>query len=270
MWIHGDYMKALEKRVLLDALDIQDALLHKDLPSSETHEIPISSSTAAERELVEPDTDSCGFPSSQNVSWGFHSPLIYWNCSRSAIEHDADVKQTINDQVYRHSYLNFTLRPSSVFAGKQFVKHKLNASDALVITLFDKTRQGIGKVWEERSVALASRSEGRFDFHPALGRSTGNQLYEFRFKPMSLYDDLGLAAAYGAMAFYFLVSLRKLRALKSKIGLAIAFTIKVRPRTSPRTLLMTFRSTLPLSEASPYVGCSRSIFHASHEKPILS
>jgi len=227
MWIHGDYMKALDKKVLLDALDIQDALLHRDLPSSKIGEILTPSTTMAEKELMESDVDSCGFPASQDVSWGFHSPLLYWNCSRIAIERDTDIKRTINDQVYRHSYLNFTLRPSSVFAGKQFVKHKLDASDALVITLFDKTKQGIGKVWDERSVALASRSEGRFDFHPTLGKSTGNQLYEFRFKPMSLYDDFGLAAAYGAMAFYFLISLRKLRALKSKVGLAIAFIIKV-------------------------------------------
>jgi hypothetical protein len=68
---------------------------------------------------------------------------------------------------------------------------------------------------------LAQNASELWSLYPEDGRVVGSQLYEFRFKPMSLNDDFLLAVAYFIMATYVLVSLRKLRAVKSQFGLVI-------------------------------------------------
>ena len=222
VWVHGDYMKALDRRVLREALRIQNALIADGFEEGMTSQISDTTTEGLKAsDASMPFPDSRTPPSLRALSWGFHSPLMYWNCSLDAIESDTDILSTINKQSMQRSFLNFTLRPTSVFAGKSFCGKELLAADALVITIFDQTNSGIGKTWELRSTELAQNASELWSLYPEDGRVVGSQLYEFRFKPMSLNDDFLLAVAYFIMAIYVLVSLRKLRAVKSQFGLVI-------------------------------------------------
>jgi len=213
-------MRALEPQVLLEALEIQEALIGKS-SGRVREDFGSSGHTLGNNQLSEELTTSCLSDAPHNITWGYHSPLMYWNCSSSAIRGDKDILSTINAQTHRETFLNLTLRPTSVFAGKSFAKGKLQAADALVITLFDRLGFGIGEDWEERSVNLAKEAVGRWSFYPENGKVVRSQLYEFSFKPMSLGDDFFLALAYFLMAFYVTVTLRKLRAVKSRFGLVV-------------------------------------------------
>lgn len=163
--------------------------------------------------------------------WGFHSPLMYWNCSARAIENDTDILATVNARSAEHSALGLALRPSTVFAGKAFVNKKLQAADALVITLFDKAfdqpKSNLGYTWEKRSRKLVEELGSEWDIYPADGQIFERRLFEFRFKPMTLNDDLLLACSYIVTAVYVLWKMSQLRAVKSKAGLLITICAKV-------------------------------------------
>src|SRR5205085_1788224 len=137
------------------ALDIQNALVCNIFPAVDRTD---SSS-------VEADGD-CNPNPGDGKTWGFHSPLMYWNCSSAAIQSDQDRLSTINSQSTGRSYLNFTLRPLTVFAGKSFVNSNLVAADALVITIFDKSPRSLASPWDRRFRKLAALCSDRWFFYP--------------------------------------------------------------------------------------------------------
>ena len=218
LWIHGNYMKALDHNVLKEALDIQDSIL-----GERTACLPLTINFTR----CEDGQDSSPPFTVGNLTWGFHSPLIFWNYSADLIRADKDLLNTINKQSTRRSYFNITLRPSSVFAGKSFVKRKLTAADAIVITLFDRVGPGINQDWNTRFAQLANHAPNRWSIYPENFQVTRSQLYQFQFKPMSVQDDFILFIAYTLMAAYVLASLRKLRAFKSKFGLGVTIFTEV-------------------------------------------
>lgn len=202
VWVHGSYMKALEKDVLKSALDIQQT-------------------------LVGGETLTAIFPSlgeklrSSTLSWGYHSPLMYWNNSRSMIEGDDDILRTINDQARSSSSLNVALRPASVFAGKKFDHRKLTAADALVITLMNKVDDNAGDQWRGRMTSLTTGACENCTLFPRNGHITTNRVYEFSFTPLSLQENVMFTIAYTCMALYVLLSLRRIKAFHSRFGLVV-------------------------------------------------
>ncbi|KAF2832957.1 hypothetical protein CC86DRAFT_337986 [Ophiobolus disseminans] len=210
VWVHGDYMKAIELPVLREAMHVQDALIGTGLGEGEGAR----------------DNSGC-LAAAAGQHWGWHSPLMYWDCSLSALEDDGDLLRTINSRTATHSALNMTLRPSSVFAGKTFSNTKLRAADALVITLFDQTNASLGDVWGERARLLAQRDSPNWTVFPEDGQVTSSRLYEFRFRPMTLSDDLLLAASYLVTAAYVIWRMMQLRAVKSWFGLLVTICAKM-------------------------------------------
>jgi hypothetical protein len=224
VWVHGSYMKALETQVLREALSIQETLIANK---------PRQSSDGEDRLPVTFDgrgaSDVCGSRLLDGTFWGFHSPLMFWNCSSSAVAADTDILHTINSQAHRRSYLNLTLRPTSVFAGKSFVKDKVVAADALVITLFDHPVQNSTQHWFDHLDMIAKDVPSRWSLYPQGGHHvTQSRLYEFQQKPLSLQDNFFLLASYMLMGVYVLLTLGKLRAVKSKLGLVATVIFEVR------------------------------------------
>jgi hypothetical protein len=80
----------------------------------------------------------------------------------------------------------------------------------------------VGRQWERRAEELALKGSGKWLLYPPNGRSFASTLYEFRFQPLSFQDDLFLGVAYTLTALYFVISLAKLRALRSRLGLILA------------------------------------------------
>ncbi|KAF2495792.1 hypothetical protein BU16DRAFT_356579 [Lophium mytilinum] len=226
VWMHGDYMKALDPRVLRQALRVQNALIVNGFGPEDRSGLDSLPAPGDPENSHDTPNDMCA-PGSRSLSWAFHSPLMLWNCSLAALESDSDVLATINRRMGQQTYLNFTLRPSSIFAGKSFKDGKLQAADALVITVFDMTKTGIQKSWETRLKALAEDLSDQWSLYPETGMVAGSQLYEFRFRPMTMSDDIFLALVYGLMALYVLASLGKMRAVTSRFGLAITVVCKM-------------------------------------------
>ncbi|KAF2691340.1 hypothetical protein K458DRAFT_382904 [Lentithecium fluviatile CBS 122367] len=218
VWVHGDYMNAIDRRVLREAMRVQDALIADGFDDDGTALGGQHSATRIGKECV---------ATSAGQKWGFHSPLMYWNCSLDALEEDQHLLSTINSHSEVQSALNLTLRPSTVFAGKAFAKTKLRSADALVITLFDQTNSGLGATWDARSQKLARELPPDWSLFPEDGRIFKSRLYEFRFKPMTLNDDLFLAASYMVTAGYVIWRMMQLRAVKSWFGLLITICAKM-------------------------------------------
>ncbi|KAL1599704.1 hypothetical protein SLS60_007507 [Paraconiothyrium brasiliense] len=224
VWVHGDYMNAIDRRVLREALHVQEALIGDGFDD-------VLGMTPDSQLGTTRSKEHCR-ATKPGQKWGFHSPLMYWNCSSRLLEEDHDLLATINSHVGLQSELNITLRPSTVFAGKAFAKTKLRSADALVITLFDQTAQGLGHAWDRRSQLLAQNLATDWSILPHDGQVTNSRLYEFRFKPMTLNDDLFLAASYMVTAGYVIMRMMQLRAVKSWFGLLITIGVKVRLSSS--------------------------------------
>jgi hypothetical protein len=218
VWIHGDYMDAIELPVLREAMHVQDALIGSGFGQDED-------GTYKYGQVMARDHSGC-LKTAAGQQWGWHSPLMYWDCSLSALEADKDLLRTINRGSTVQSALNITLRPSTVLAGKTFTSAKLRAADALVITMFDQTST-LGPIWDSRSRALADHISPEWTIFPNSGQVTKSRLYEFRFRPMTLNDDLLLAASYLVTAAYVVLRMMQLRAVKSWFGLLVTVCVKV-------------------------------------------
>lgn len=230
IWVHGSYMKALKRDVLLGALELQDEILG---PTTEFN----PRQPHGPRMLPEGDADldrqqrdafhiSNGLT---NESWFFHSPLQYWSGSAENIAADQDLVATVNQRKTQSTCVNTTLRHSIVFSGKRFEERQLVAADALVITLIHLRDSPVGRQWVRKVEALAqaAKSDGKWQIIPPDGKSTSNQLYKFQFQPMSWFDWIMLSLAYSLTIFNLLLRLSKLRAVKSRVGLMVTIIAQI-------------------------------------------
>lgn len=228
IWVHADYMQALNRDLLSSALELQNELLGPTIDfdprkdeALRQQEQPTSMLSIAQRDAAH------AVNGLTNQSWLFHSPMLYWNCSASLIMTDPDIIGTVNDKKNQSTVSNITLRHSLVFSGKRFEDRRLLAADALVITLLHRRDSPIGRQWQKMSTLLPDKVSNKWDIYPANGRITNSQLYEFQFRPISSQDIASLAIAYGLALLYFLMSLSKLRAIKSKTGLTITVVTQI-------------------------------------------
>ncbi|KAM5342730.1 hypothetical protein ACJ41O_013696 [Fusarium nematophilum] len=230
IWVHGTYMQALDRDLLASALELQDELLGSTegfSPSRARHvaRVPPSQSDI-DLSTIQRDAFHA-INGLTNQSWFFHSPLQYWDCNRQHILADPDIISTVNERKTQSTSVNVTLRHSIVFSGKRFEERRLLAADALVITLVYLRDSPVGKQWGKKAALLSEKASDKWDIYPPDGRSTASQLYEFQFRPISRQDSVILALAYCLTTFYFLISLSKLRAFKSKMGLIVTVMAQI-------------------------------------------
>ncbi|KAI1419797.1 sterol-sensing domain of SREBP cleavage-activation-domain-containing protein [Xylaria sp. FL1777] len=228
IWVHGSYFQALEKDVLLGALELQDELLGPTINFNPRQPLgTLERPAEASKYLTFKQRDSLHVVNGlTNESWFFHSPLQYWSCSSDIIEQDHDILTTVNQRKNQPTSANVTLRHSIVFSGKRFEDRQLVAADALVITLIHRRDSPVGSIWQERVQTLANSMAHKWRvITPHDGRPS--QLYEFQFRLMSQVDAILLGSAYSLVLIYFLFSLSKLRAVKSKVGLIVTIIVQI-------------------------------------------
>ncbi len=222
-WVEGDFMQAINLDILRGAMQVQEALIGNGFDTEFAD---------PKHRLLARDTQGCVSPP-PGQKWGWHSPLMYWDCSLSRLEEDQNHLETINSRTKNQSVINLTLRPSTVFAGKRFSNTKLVAADALVITLFDQSNSSVGDEWNARWRKLAVDLAPDWTTHTGNGYVDKSRLYEFRFKEMTINDDLFLAASYIVTAIYVIWKMKQLRAVKSWFGLLVTICAKVRQKSLP-------------------------------------
>lgn len=228
IWIHGSYMKALDRDVLLGALELQDDVLGPTTDFNPRRSRYGLDLLDPEADLSREQRDAFHIVNGlTNQSWFFHSPLQYWACDANNIERDADYLGTVNRKKTQPTSVNVTLRHSIVFSGKKFEDRQLVAADALVITLLHLRDSPVGQRWQRKTENFAARMTDKWDVFPGDGLSAGSQLYEFQFIPMSVQDTVLLTMAYILTATYFLLSLSKIRAVKSKLGLIVTVVAQI-------------------------------------------
>ncbi|KAI1335241.1 sterol-sensing domain of SREBP cleavage-activation-domain-containing protein [Xylariaceae sp. FL0016] len=231
IWVHGSYFQALDKDVLLGALELQDELLGPTVDFNPRQMRHMTNSLDLPQTLITDLTpkqrDSFHVINGlTNQSWFFHSPLQYWSGHADLIEQDDDILGTVNEKKNLPTSVNVTLRHSIVFSGKRFEDRRLVAADALVITLIHLRDSPIGRLWQERAQSLARSMTDKWKvIAPRSGRSS--EIYEFQFRPMSSLDTSLLGSAYLLVFVYFLFSLSKLRAVKSKVGLMVTVVAQI-------------------------------------------
>lgn len=228
IWVHGSYMKALERDVLLGALELQDEILGstknfypRRSSNNSTLDDPLADLTVAERNTFHVVNGLT------NQSWFFHSPLLYWSGDHDMIENDPDILVTVNEHKNQHTSVNVTLRHSVVFSGKRFEDRALVAADALVITLIHLRDSPVGRQWERKVADLVTHVTDKWDVYPKDARSLSSQLYEFQFLPISIQDSIMLALAYSVTFVYLIQNLTKLPAIKSRPGLIVTVIAQI-------------------------------------------
>ncbi|KAI1436000.1 sterol-sensing domain of SREBP cleavage-activation-domain-containing protein [Xylaria sp. CBS 124048] len=228
LWVHGNYFQALNKEVLLGALELQNELLGPTVNFNPRQQLPsLDMPFRRTGYLTLQQRDSLHVANGlTNESWFFQSPLQYWSCSSELIERDDHILATVNEMSNQPTSVNVTLRPSIVFSGKRFEDRRLVAADALVITLIHRRDSPVGRLWQERVQALASTMSHKWRVITPPNNNT-SQLYQFQFRLMSKVDIAALGAAYSLALVYFLFNLSKLRAVKSKIGLMITVVAQI-------------------------------------------
>lgn len=232
IWVHGDYMRALDKDILLGALELQNELLGPTVDFS-PRQLPrpletVDLSDATALDLNPRQRDAFHIINGlTEESWFFHSPLLYWSCDEQKIASDPDIVATVNARKTQPTSVNVTLRHSIVFSGKRFEDRQLAAADSLVITLVHRRNSPVGRIWQAKTAELARKMADKWDVYPADGASIRSQLYEFQFRSLSWPDAIALAAAYSLTFIYFVLSLSKLRAVKSKMGLVVTVLVQV-------------------------------------------
>ncbi|CAK7211132.1 hypothetical protein SBRCBS47491_001015 [Sporothrix bragantina] len=231
IWVHGSYMRALERDVLLGALELQDDILGstKDFnprcPSNKVALVdPLTDLTELERNAFHVVNGLT------NQSWFFHSPLLYWSGDREMIQADPDIVTTVNEHKNQHTSVNVTLRHSVVFSGKRFEDRALVAADALVITLIHLRDSPVGRQWERKEAELRAHLNpkwDKWDVYPKDAHNLSSQLYEFQFLPISIQDSVMLALAYSVTFVYLIQNLSKLPAIKSRPGLIVTVIAQI-------------------------------------------
>ncbi len=80
---------------------------------------------------------------------------------------------------------------------------------------------------ERKARQLAETVTDKWTIYPSDGHSMPSELYEFQFLPISFRDSLLLFMAYLLAFVYFMLSLSRLRAIKSKPGLILAVVVQL-------------------------------------------
>lgn len=228
IWVHGSYMKALDREVLLGALELQDEILGETTDFNPRQPTNSIESLDPHVDLSRQERDTFHVINGlTNQSWFFHSPLLYWACDAETIKQDPNLLNTVNEKKTQPTSVNVTLRHSIVFSGKNFEDRRLVGADALVITLLHRPDSPVGRQWERKLERYASRKTDEWDVFPPDGRSAASQLYDFQFRPISWQDIIVLSLAYWLTITYFLLSLSKIRAVKSKLGLIVTVVVQI-------------------------------------------
>ncbi|KAF2221216.1 sterol-sensing domain of SREBP cleavage-activation-domain-containing protein [Elsinoe ampelina] len=192
VWLQGDYMQALNKSILRQAFNLERLLLQDEADSSSTV-----------------------LPSS---AWGIQSPSVYWNHSPDLFEADSNPLKTLSGHGSNLSLLGFELQPLSAFAGKNYQSGKLTAADALIITLVNRQNATVGDIWERNLAHLSSNAPSQWSVGSPTGHSS---IYEYKFQPFGIRQYWVLIGAYVCMVFYVTISLRRLKAFRSRSGLVV-------------------------------------------------
>ncbi|KAK9368597.1 sterol-sensing domain of SREBP cleavage-activation-domain-containing protein [Lipomyces kononenkoae] len=163
------------------------------------------------------------------------SPAGFWGNAIEKFEFDADPLSTINLHAVldgNSQMVDDYLPPQSVLAGAHFDDGRVVSCDALVISLFYRpasTNLSISEVWDRNVQDLQVVTHTGAGSQYEVENSSHKSRLEFlhRLSPLSHRANTILMASYFLAVFYIVSSLQRMRALRSRVGLFIAFSVEV-------------------------------------------
>lgn len=188
--LQGDYMQALNKTLLRQAMTLQDELMH----------------------------------GSQNIESGsadIYSPVLLWDHSERSLSADTDILRTINDVAFKQYLLGFELQKWSGFSDKSFRNSRLVSADAIIITLANRQNDETGKLWQQNLRDIVSKASSVWTASQSIESIERSSIVEYKFLPFSFQQYWLLVGAYTLMAIYVVISLRRLKAFHSRTGLVV-------------------------------------------------
>lgn len=219
-WIFGNNMKALERDVLEETLNIQGTLLGSMVNYAAQHPAMPLASTSVDATQHFQD----GVPDVSSVPMFFHSPLMCWNHSASAIRTDLDGVETVNRCSRLRSPFQVPLRYSSILGGISLEGNKIVAADALVISLLYPRGSKAEGIWALGAKSIAATE--RYEVYPHDGSSKSTQ-YNFRYRATTFSDLLPSAVVFILTAVYLLWGVRNIKSLRSRVVIAAGAVTQV-------------------------------------------
>ncbi|KAK9234699.1 sterol-sensing domain of SREBP cleavage-activation-domain-containing protein [Lipomyces kononenkoae] len=164
------------------------------------------------------------------------SPAGFWGNAIEKFKVDDDPLSTIN----YHAVLDGDnqlggeyIPPQSVLTGARFDDGRLVSCDALVISLFYRpvsSNLSVSEVWDrnvqELQVATHTGARPLYEVENSSSRKSRLE-YLHRLSPLSHRGNTILMASYFLAVFYIVSSLQRMHALRSRIGLFIAFSVEM-------------------------------------------
>ncbi|KAK9322959.1 sterol-sensing domain of SREBP cleavage-activation-domain-containing protein [Lipomyces orientalis] len=174
-----------------------------------------------------------GIPKNESV---LVSPTIYWDHIMEKFEADRDHLSTINlhavvdgDNRVEYDYIP----PQSVLAGLHFNDGRLVSSDALVISLFYRpvsSTLNVSEIWDRNVKELqVASSDGTIAHCDVVSSESQNSRIEYlhRLSPLSHRGNTILLLSYFLTLCYVGSSLQRIHAIRSRVGLFIAFSVEM-------------------------------------------
>ncbi|KAK9329860.1 sterol-sensing domain of SREBP cleavage-activation-domain-containing protein [Lipomyces starkeyi] len=174
-----------------------------------------------------------GIPMNESV---LVSPTVYWDNAIEKFKLDEDPLSTINlhavlygDNQIGDDYIP----PQSVLAGLHFDDGRLVSCDALVISLFYRpvsSNFSASEIWDRnvKDLRVANPTSTILEYDVESSNSHKSQLeYLHRLSPLSHRGNTILLVSYFLTVFYIVSSLQRMHAIRSRVGLFIAFSVEM-------------------------------------------
>ncbi|KAK9495768.1 sterol-sensing domain of SREBP cleavage-activation-domain-containing protein [Lipomyces doorenjongii] len=174
-----------------------------------------------------------GIPMNESV---LVSPTAYWDNAIEKFKLDEDPLSTINlhavldgDNQIEDDYIP----PQSVLAGLHFNDGRLACCDALVISLFyrpNSSNFSVSEIWDRnvKDLRVANSTRTILEYDVESSNSHKSRLeYLHCLSPLSHRGNTILLVSYFLILFYIVSSLQRMHAIRSRVGLFIAFSVEM-------------------------------------------
>ncbi|KAK9465533.1 sterol-sensing domain of SREBP cleavage-activation-domain-containing protein [Lipomyces arxii] len=193
------------------------------------------------------------------------SPTAYWDNSLANFRDDPNHILTINNHIHDVTLNPYkshgnVVPPQSVFSRLHRRDDHTVTFDALIISLFYRadakvSNKTITELWDNNVKSALDTLSKECDVHSSKGQKAKVKFIH-KLTPMTWRGNTLLALSYVCLAIYVVLSLKQVKAIRSRTGLLIAFVVEMLLSLAGATTTVQFfqleMATIPL-QAFPFM-----------------